>query len=144
MPLEAVRLPAPRVRVPAALARAVLAGAPATASATRTGAPTSTSCAACAGASRTRRTRSRGPRDEAELALVLEWCADERLAVVPYGGGTSVVGGVDAIPGPGHAGAVSVDLGRMDRVLEVDAVSRAARIQAGASGPRLEQQLGGI
>jgi alkyldihydroxyacetonephosphate synthase len=38
------------------------------------------------------------PGDEAELALVLEWCAGERLAVVPYGGGTSVVGGVDAVP----------------------------------------------
>jgi alkyldihydroxyacetonephosphate synthase len=82
------------------------------------------------------------PGDEAELARVLEWCAGERLAVVPYGGGTSVVGGVDAIPGLGHAGAVSLDLGRMDRVLEVDAVSRAARIQAGARGPRLEEQLG--
>jgi alkyldihydroxyacetonephosphate synthase len=84
------------------------------------------------------------PGDEAELALVLEWCADERLAVVPYGGGTSVVGGVDAIPGPGHAGAISVDLGRMDRVLEIDPISRAARIQAGASGPGLERQLGDL
>jgi alkyldihydroxyacetonephosphate synthase len=82
------------------------------------------------------------PRDEHELARVLEWCAAERLAVSPYGGGTSVVGGVDPIPGPGHAGAVSVDLSGMDRVLAVDATSRAARIQAGAAGPRLEQQLG--
>ena len=82
------------------------------------------------------------PGDEAELARVLEWCADAGLAVTPYGGGTSVVGGVDPIPGPGHEGAVSVDLGRLDRVLEVDPVSRAAHIQAGASGPRLEEQLG--
>jgi len=81
------------------------------------------------------------PRDEADVERVLEWCAAERLAVAPYGGGTSVVGGVDPIPGPGHAGAVSLDLSRMDRVLEVDPVSRAARIQAGARGPRLEEQL---
>jgi alkyldihydroxyacetonephosphate synthase len=81
------------------------------------------------------------PGDEGELARVLEWCAGERLAVVPYGGGTSVVGGVDPIPGPGHAGAVSLDLGRFDRVLEVDQVARAARIQAGARGPLLEEQL---
>jgi alkyldihydroxyacetonephosphate synthase len=81
------------------------------------------------------------PGDEAEIERVLEWCAAERLAVTPYGGGTSVVGGVDPIPGPGHAGAVSLDLSRLDRVLEVDAVSRAARIQAGANGPRLEAQL---
>ena len=72
---------------------------------------------------------------------VLEWCAGAGLAVTPYGGGTSVVGGVDPVAGPGLAGAVSVDLSRLDRVLEVDPVSRAARIQAGASGPRLEGQL---
>ena len=52
-----------------------------------------------------------------------------------------MVGGVDPVPGPGHAGAVSLDLSRLDRVLEIDPVSRAARIQAGASGPRLEEQL---
>jgi alkyldihydroxyacetonephosphate synthase len=72
---------------------------------------------------------------------VLEWCADARLAVTPYGGGTSVVGGVDPVRGR-HEGAVSVDLSRLDRVLEVDDVSRAALIEAGANGPRLEQQLG--
>jgi alkyldihydroxyacetonephosphate synthase len=80
------------------------------------------------------------PASEAELLRVLEWCADARLAVTPYGGGTSVVGGADPVRGA-HEGAVSVDLSRMDRVPEVDAVSRAALIQAGASGPRLEEQL---
>jgi alkyldihydroxyacetonephosphate synthase len=72
---------------------------------------------------------------------VLEWCAGARLAVTPYGGGTSVVGGVDPVRGP-HEGAVSVDLSRLDRVLAVDDVSRAALIEAGAAGPRLEEQLG--
>ena len=61
---------------------------------------------------------------------------------MPFGGGTSVVGGVDGRLGPGHAGVVAVNLRRLDRVLEVDRVSRAARIQAGATGPRLEEQLG--
>jgi alkyldihydroxyacetonephosphate synthase len=82
------------------------------------------------------------PRTEEELARVLAWCEQESLAVTPFGGGTSVVGGADPIPGPSHAGAVSLDLGGLDRVLEVDPVSRAARVQAGASGPRLEEQLG--
>jgi alkyldihydroxyacetonephosphate synthase len=82
------------------------------------------------------------PGDEEELGRVLEWCASAGLAVTPYGGGTSVVGGVDPVPGAGQSGAVSVDLSRLDRVLEVDEVSRAARVQAGASGPRLEAQLG--
>jgi alkyldihydroxyacetonephosphate synthase len=81
------------------------------------------------------------PRDEDGVERVLEWCAAERVAVVPYGGGTSVVGGVEPRVGPGFDGVVSLDLSALDRVLEVDHVSRAARIQAGANGPRLESQL---
>ena len=81
------------------------------------------------------------PRDEQELRAVLAWAAREDLAVVPAGGGTSVAGGIDARPG-GHAGVVSLSLRAMSRVLEVDPVSRAARIQAGATGPELERQLG--
>jgi alkyldihydroxyacetonephosphate synthase len=81
------------------------------------------------------------PADERELLGALERAAVANLSVTPYGGGTSVVGGVDPIPGPRHDGAMSVDLGRLDRVLEVDPVSRAARIQAGATGPRIEEQL---
>ena len=82
------------------------------------------------------------PASEDELRAVLDWCGEHDVAVVPFGGGTSVVGGVDAIAGPGHAGVVSVNLRALDRVLEVDPVSRAARIQAGATGPGLEAQLG--
>ena len=81
------------------------------------------------------------PRSEAEVEAVLEFCDDANAAVFPYGGGTSVVGGVEPHPGSEHGGAVSLDLGALDRVLEVDAVSRAARIQGGASGPVLEAQL---
>jgi alkyldihydroxyacetonephosphate synthase len=80
-------------------------------------------------------------RDESDVERVLEWCAAERVAVVPYGGGTSVVGGVEPNVGSGYAGVVSLDLSALDRVLEVDEVSRAARIQAGALGPGLEAQL---
>jgi alkyldihydroxyacetonephosphate synthase len=82
------------------------------------------------------------PRSETEVERVLEWCADERLAVIPFGGGTSVVGGVRP-EAPGHLnGSVSLDMSRLERVLEVDPVSRCARIQAGARGPGLEEQLG--
>ena len=80
------------------------------------------------------------PRDEGEVAAVLAWCSAERVAAVPFGGGTSVVGGVER-PGGDWRGAAAIDLRTMDRVLEVDGVSRAARIQAGATGPRLEEQL---
>jgi alkyldihydroxyacetonephosphate synthase len=81
------------------------------------------------------------PTDERDLASLLEWCADAGVAAIPYGGGTSVVGGVEADVGERFAGALSIDLRNLDRVLEVDHTSRAALIQAGASGPVLEDQL---
>jgi alkyldihydroxyacetonephosphate synthase len=81
------------------------------------------------------------PRDEDEVGDLLEWCGDAGAAAIPFGGGTSVVGGVEAAIGDGYAGAVAIDLRRLDRVLEIDPVSRAARIQAGAPGPVLEDQL---
>jgi alkyldihydroxyacetonephosphate synthase len=81
------------------------------------------------------------PRDESGVERVLEWCSARNVAVIPFGGGTSVVGGVTPALPAGFEGAVTLDLGQLDRVLEVDAVSRAARIQAGATGPGLEDQL---
>jgi alkyldihydroxyacetonephosphate synthase len=79
------------------------------------------------------------PRDESEIETVLSWAEAEGAAVIPFGGGTSVVGGVEGRLG--DRPFVSLDLRRLDRVLEVDAESMAARIQAGATGPRLEEQL---
>jgi alkyldihydroxyacetonephosphate synthase len=83
------------------------------------------------------------PPDEEAIWAILDFCAARRIAVVPFGGGTSVVGGVEVAAGHDHAGVLSLDLGRLDRVLEVDPISRAARIQAGALGPGLESQLAG-
>jgi alkyldihydroxyacetonephosphate synthase len=175
VPLDAVELPSPRVAAPASLADI------------------------CATDDHARATHALGksysdvvdgfrgrfahppdfvahPRDESDIERLLEWCSAERVAAIPYGGGTSVVGGVTpdidgapsmgtsgaaalgaAVPGVGGAtgpdgasgtrgagaynGAVSIDLTALDRVLEVDLVSRAALIQAGASGPELERQL---
>ena len=82
------------------------------------------------------------PREEADVERVLEWCAAERVAAIPFGGGTSVVGGVTPRVSDSYNGVVSLDLGELDRVLELDDVSRAALIQAGALGPQLEAQLG--
>jgi alkyldihydroxyacetonephosphate synthase len=81
------------------------------------------------------------PRDEREVEAVLEWAAGAGAAVVPYGGGTSVVGGVEPRVPERFAGTVSLDVGALDAVADVDPVSRSARIGAGASGPRLEEQL---
>jgi alkyldihydroxyacetonephosphate synthase len=81
------------------------------------------------------------PRCEEDIAALLDWCAESRVAAIPYGGGSSVVGGVEAAVGDAYRGALSIDLGCLDRVLEIDRVSRAARIQAGVLGPALEDQL---
>jgi alkyldihydroxyacetonephosphate synthase len=81
------------------------------------------------------------PRSDADVARLLDWCGSEGIAAVPYGGGSSVVGGVETDVGDGFAGVVSIDLSRLDQVLEIDRTSRAARIQAGIYGPALEDQL---
>lgn len=81
------------------------------------------------------------PTSEAEVVQVLDWCGDAGIAVIPFGGGTSVVGGVEPRVDDGYSGVVSLDLTAMDRVLEIDRTSRAALVQAGVLGPRLEEQL---
>ncbi|MFZ2049625.1 MAG: FAD-binding oxidoreductase [Solirubrobacteraceae bacterium] len=81
------------------------------------------------------------PRDEVEIEALLEWCETQRVAAIPYGGGTSVVGGVEPRV-PAHCnGAISIDLLAMEGLLEVDQVSRAARIRAGTTGPAVEAAL---
>ena len=81
------------------------------------------------------------PRSEADLVRVLDWCTAVRAAAIPYGGGSSVVGGVEPPPRAAYPAVVSIDLRHLDRVLDIDRVSRAARIQAGVYGPALEDQL---
>ena len=81
------------------------------------------------------------PRSEREVEEVLAWAGEAGAAVIPFGGGTSVVGGVEASVEERYSGVVTVDLKALDRVLEVDTVSQTARIQAGALGPVLEEQL---
>ena len=79
------------------------------------------------------------PATEHDLERVLSWCDQEGHAVIPYGGGTTVVDGV-SVP-ESHDTAVTIDTEKLNQVLEVDDTSRAARIQAGIFGPDLENQL---
>ena len=79
------------------------------------------------------------PGNEDDVVDLLDWCSGRGYAAIPYGGGSSVVGGVE--PPEGYDGIVSIDLAGLDQVLEIDEVSRAARIQAGVFGPALEEQL---
>jgi len=81
------------------------------------------------------------PESEDDIAALLDWAAGARVAVVPFGGGTSVVGGVEPAVGPGFAGTLSLDLTRLDGVLEIDRTSRAARFQGGIRVPALEAAL---
>jgi alkyldihydroxyacetonephosphate synthase len=81
-----------------------------------------------------------GTRDQ--VAAVLDACAEAGIAVVPFGGGTSVVGGVEPLR-DGHPAVVSLDLRRLDRVLGLDRDSLTATLEAGLLGPELEQRLAG-
>jgi alkyldihydroxyacetonephosphate synthase len=81
------------------------------------------------------------PRTEADVVALLDWCDGIGAAVIPYGGGSSVVGGVEPPPRDMHPAVLSLDLSRLGEVVEVDRRSRAARIQAGIFGPALEEQL---
>src|SRR5437588_9091845 len=80
------------------------------------------------------------PGTEEDVASVLAWAGEQEAVVIPYGGGSSVVGGIEAPPGEERP-VVSLDLRQLNQVLEVDRTSRAARIQGGALGPDLEAQL---
>ncbi len=81
------------------------------------------------------------PEDESAVADILDWASRENVAVVPYGGGSSVCGGVEPAVGSDYRAVVSLDRERLNRVLEIDRSSRAARIQAGILGPELEAQV---
>ena len=81
------------------------------------------------------------PDGEDEVAAVLAYAVAHRLAVVPFGGGTSVTGGLVAAR-DGFAGVVSLDLCRMKRLLAVDPVSMTATLEPGLRGPEAEALLG--
>lgn len=80
------------------------------------------------------------PREEEEVIKILRLAEEGGLAVIPFGGGSSVTGGVEPLA-EDKRGVISMDMARMDRVLSVDPTSQTAVIQAGALGPEMEDQL---
>ncbi|MDT0381776.1 FAD-binding oxidoreductase [Streptomyces sp. DSM 42041] len=80
------------------------------------------------------------PASHAQVLDVLRACAEHRVAVVAFGGGTSVVGGVEPLH-PGFEAVISLDLGRMKALLAVDPVSRTATLQPGLRTPEAEELL---
>jgi alkyldihydroxyacetonephosphate synthase len=139
-PLEAIELPPPRVDPPASLAGIVSAGSHERVSHALGRAYTDV-VRGFRGAIDNPPDLVAFPAEEADVERLLAWCAEAGLAAIPYGGGTSVVGGVEPRVGDGYRGVVTLDLRGLDRVLEVDPVSRAARVQAGILGPALSDRL---
>nr|WP_203944860.1 FAD-binding oxidoreductase [Planotetraspora thailandica] len=80
------------------------------------------------------------PVSHDEVAAVLRVCSEHRVAVVPFGGGTSVVGGLTAAQ-PGFAGVVALDLGRLNRLVSVDEESMIAELEPGLRTPQAEALL---
>jgi len=80
------------------------------------------------------------PGDAAEVAGVLELCSRKGIAVVPFGGGTSVVGGVEPLSGE-HRRVITLDTSRLRQVISIDRLSRVARLGAGLRGPEAEYAL---
>ncbi|WP_280828252.1 FAD-binding oxidoreductase [Mycobacterium sp. OTB74] len=81
------------------------------------------------------------PGSEDQVGQILEYCSKNRIAVVPFGGGTSVVGGLDPIRGE-FAAVLSLDLRRLDRLVSLDKESGEAELEAGVTGPQAEELLG--
>ncbi len=79
------------------------------------------------------------PRNEQDILALFDWCNNADAAIIPFGGGTSVVGGIE--PPRDYPATVTIDMKYMNKVLEIDPVSQTALIQAGTPGRELEQQL---
>lgn len=80
------------------------------------------------------------PADEAQVTQVLQAALAHDAVVIPFGGGSSISGSLEPDPAEERP-VLSVDMARLDRVLEIDEASRLARVQAGVFGPHLEEQL---
>jgi len=81
------------------------------------------------------------PKTAQDVADLLDWASSANIAAIPFGGGSSVAGGIEPDVGDSYAASLVIDIQHLNRVLEVDRASRAARIEAGALGPEIEDQL---
>ena len=80
------------------------------------------------------------PADEAEVQKVVDAAVAANAVVIPFGGGSNIGGSLEPLPEEKRT-IVSLDLGRLHKVVAIDTDSGLARIQAGAQGPDLEEQL---
>ncbi len=81
------------------------------------------------------------PRGAEEVLAIVKLCAEEGIALIPFGGGSSVVGGINAVSKTLGGAVLTLDTTLMTRIVQIDKVSMTARIEAGIYGPALEEQL---
>ena len=81
------------------------------------------------------------PTSEGDIYNILDWASSNDIAVIPYGGGSSVCGGVETNVGGGYKGVISLDMKNLDSIIDIDKDSRTALIQGGIFGPDLESKL---
>ena len=81
------------------------------------------------------------PRNEEELTGLLALADKAKAALIPFGGGSSVVGGVEAAAGESYKAVITVDFSQMNHILDIDVDALTARVQPGIYGPQLEAQL---
>jgi alkyldihydroxyacetonephosphate synthase len=81
------------------------------------------------------------PKSEDNISEIIAFAEQHNMAVIPFGGGTSVCGGIEADVGKAYAATISLDLQHFNRILEVDTQSRCALIEGGMLGPELEMGL---
>ena len=81
------------------------------------------------------------PNTEEDISSILDWASSNDVAVIPYGGGSSVCGGVETAVSEDYKGVISLDMKNLNSIVEIDKESRSALIQGGIFGPDLESQL---
>ena len=81
------------------------------------------------------------PASEDHIHSILDWASSNDIAVIPYGGGSSVCGGVETYVGDDFKGVISLDMKNLNNIIDIDKESRTALIQGGILGPDLESKL---
>ena len=81
------------------------------------------------------------PKSEEQIEILMDYASANHVSLVPFGGGSSVCGGVEPTVNTGYKGVISVDMKHFNQVLEIDKKSRSAHIQAGMFGPAIEAAL---
>ena len=81
------------------------------------------------------------PKSEEDIEHLYDFAAKSNVSLIPFGGGSSVCGGIEPTISDKYKGVISVDMKHFDQVIEIDKASRSAHIQAGIFGPALEKAL---